>query len=465
MYDKLEINKNKKLIVVIEENIKYQINYKRVPLFLTFFYVEFIKIMLKKRGANSTRHLNTHIVRFWDFCKEQNINSFDGFNPQITNYFIAYLNTSFTKIGKNAPLKQNTKRACYQAVYLFFEYSKFFYSDDFKSLNYFNGEPFDVGEILTESIPEPVLRDIKMNLLSYHDIYVRTYVLIALNYGMRYSEIIGLTDKCLIKNDLGKHKYDLYFKTSKGNRYRTIYSINNTIAKEIQKLIEYSKEVREEFNLDKIFAKISNQSKYCFVIYNNTVMNRKINTYLKDNNIKHPSGADFKITSHMFRRTIPEMYSKKGVSIYTAKEVLGHKSIATTQKYYDRTNEYEYEKSMGIAIEKISVFKNIEEIEISAVKENPEKFRIIEEGYCTNSDTVNSNKICPHLIGRGNCYGCPSMVTTPDYLPFFYNQLKIEKKNLDNVYDFGLDVARHYEWKIGIIKEIINKLEGLSDES
>lgn len=48
MYDKLEINRNKKLIVIIEENIRYQINYKRVPLFLTFFYIEFIKIMLKK---------------------------------------------------------------------------------------------------------------------------------------------------------------------------------------------------------------------------------------------------------------------------------------------------------------------------------------------------------------------------------------------------------------------------------
>lgn len=452
----------KKMLVSLENDKKYLINYKRVPPFLLPFYTSTIKDIITKRGSHSARQFNSHIVRFWDFCKEQNIDCFEKFNPQITNYFIAYLNTSFTKDRHHSPIKGHTKRAAYSAVYLFFALSRFFYPDEFKTSNYFNGDPFKVGDILTESIPEPVLIEIKKNLLSHDDIYTKTYILLALNYGMRYSEIIGLKEDCLVKNELGQNKYDLHFFSGKINEHRTLYSINNTIAGQIQELIDYSAAARSEFGKKDIFVKKNVLSPKGYMIYDNTHMNKKINAFLKLYKIKHPSGEEMKLTTHMFRRTVPEMFSKKGVDIYVAQVVLGHKSIHTTRKYYDRTNEYEYEKSMGEAINTITVFKDISEINMSIINENPEKFRIIEEGYCTNSDTVNSGKLCPQLKGRGNCYGCPSMVTTPDYLPFFYKQLDAETKNLNAVQNFGLDVARHYEWKIGIIKEIISKLESIA---
>lgn len=458
---KIENFSSQKMITSWENDKKYLINYERVPSFLVPFYVNTIKDIITKRGSYSARMYNSHIVRFWDFCKEQNIDCFEKFNPQVTNYFIAYLNTSFTKDKHHNPIKGHTKRAAYSAVYLFFELSRFFFPDDFKTLNYFNGDPFKVGDILTESIPEPVLKEIKRNLLSHDDIYTRTYILLALNYGMRYSEIIGLKEDCLIKNDLGKNKYDLHFYSGKINEYRTLYSINNVIAAQIEELIAYSSEARKEFEKKDIFIKKSDMAVKGYMIYDNTYMNKKINDFLKLYKIKHPSGEEMKLTTHMFRRTVPEMFSKRGVDIYVAQVVLGHKSVHTTKKYYDRTNEYEYEKSMGEAINTITVFKDITEINMATVQENPDKFRVIEEGFCTNVDTVNSGKLCPHLKGRGNCYGCPSMVTTPEYLPFFYKQLDAETKNLNAVQNFGLDVARHYEWKIGIIKEIISKLESL----
>ena len=459
---KIENNELEEVMYSFENEKRYIMKYYKVPEFLKSFYVSCLKDIIVKRGSEQARLFNSHIVRFWDFCKLQNIDSFEKFNPQITNYFIAYLNTSLTKDKNKNPLSQSTKRVTYSSVYLFFSHSLFFYEDDFKSLNYFRGEPFETGEILTESIPEPVLKEIKANLFKYHDIYVSTYILLALNYGMRFSEIINLKEDCLIYNELGKNKYDLHFYSGKINRHRTLYSINNTIAKKIKELIEYSKELRVKHGRKEIFIDVNklNDSKY--TVFDNVKMNRLLNLYMKDNNIKHPSGDDMHLTTHMFRRTLPEMFSKKGVDIFIAQEVLGHKSIATTKKYYDRTNEYEYEKSMQEALGKITVFGSIEEINISAIKSNPLRYKVIEEGYCANEECVNGSKLCPQLQSRGNCYGCSSMITTPEYLPFFYRQLENEQKHLDDVQSFGVDVARHYEWKIGIIKEIITKLERLA---
>jgi hypothetical protein len=167
----------------------------------------------------------------------------------------------------------------------------------------------------------------------------------------------------------------------------------------------------------------------------------------------------------MFRRTIPEIYEKKGISLQTAQTILGHKRISITDKHYNRTNEYEYEKTIKTAIENMVYLKEATKAEIKTSFSTTDAYKIIEEGYCKSSTAYTSNNICEHLQARGNCYGCHQMITTPEYIPFFKNQLKVWKNEVKKLEYLGEHVTRHFKWKIQVVKGIIIKLEEIQNDN
>ncbi len=83
------------------------------------------------------------------------------------------------------------------------------------------------------------------------------------------------------------------------------------------------------------------------------------------------------------------------------------------------------------------------------------------DGYCTKP--IVDNEICDRLLKRNKCYSCSRYITTPEYLQYHKDYLKeLQSQIQSNVY--GEHYAAHIEPTIAILKEIISRLEGISNE-
>lgn len=320
------------------------------------------------------------------------------------------------------------------------------------------------NDIKTESIQENTLKRIVQKAKTIqNNPKLKTFILISANYGLRISDILDLKITCLKKVE---NRYDFEYYINKTNQYKTINNVSQVIVNCLKELINDSKKIREESNLDYLFLiKHTSSSRVNEIrIVTDTLLNRHLNKFIIENNILMENNEIPYITSKMFRRTIPSVYEKNGIPLQTAQNILGHSNISTTDKYYNKTNEYEYIKSMEKALDNItliSIPKQKSE-EYTFFYNDKQYYNIIEEGYCTNSQHKPDDKICVYLESRGNCYGCPNLVTTPEYIPFFKQQIKNWKRELKKINHLNSHVTRHLFWKISLVKEIILRLESIN---
>jgi integrase len=314
------------------------------------------------------------------------------------------------------------------------------------------------------SIPNNVLEEI-INKAKYleNNLKLKVFILISAYFGLRMSEILNLKIDCIRLNEIDNKKYDFYFYSKKSDKYRIIHKISKFVAENINLLIAETKQLREEANSDFIFlTKHTTTSRVGEItIVSSNWLNKELKKFIIDNNILTEDGKIPYLTSKIFRTTLPQFYENKGISLQTTQQILGHKNISTTDKYYNKTNEYEYEVSMQKAIDNITCMTLPDKYndKYSFEYQNKKFYNTIEEGYCSSQEFNNSTKICKYLEARGNCYGCTNMVTTPEYLPFFKKQIEIWTEQLKKIEYLGSHVSRHLEWKIGVVKEIILRLE------
>lgn len=142
-----------------------------------------------------------------------------------------------------------------------------------------------------------------------HAIRDRAIIILFLNCGMRLSELTNIK--------LSDIKGDALSIIGKGDKERTIY-LNDACYRAVQKYLP----VRKTTNLPYLF--ISAQG--------NKINNRTVQLMLK----KHLSSAALdteKISIHKLRHTAATLLFQSGVDVRTIQDVLGHKSISTTQIY------------------------------------------------------------------------------------------------------------------------------------
>jgi len=158
------------------------------------------------------------------------------------------------------------------------------------------------------------------------------------------------------------------------------------------------------------------------------------------------------------RRTAIKRMKDSGADFISVSEQF-HNTWYTTAKYYDKTNSEEYVNSMVEAVEQITIASSFNDLPSYMTKKDETLWRI-EEGYCKSETAVtDKSKMCPHLLKRESCFGCPSMVTTPDFIPALERLYEEWQEEINRLVEFGEDGIKHFEWRLSTISALIERLK------
>lgn len=179
---------------------------------------------------------------------------------------------------------------------------------------------------LGERLPKYLSLDESIKLLdnmnTEHMYYRRDYCIITLfvNCGMRLSELVGLNTQDV---NLDERTMRLL---GKGNKERIIH-INDACADAITQYLSVRRPADEKINalfLSKRGTRITNRR-----------VQQIVDDALRDSHLDHQG-----YSTHKLRHTAATlMYQHGGVDTLVLKEILGHKSVATTEIYTHIANE------------------------------------------------------------------------------------------------------------------------------
>lgn len=259
-------------------------------------WVEKVKFTMKL-GGKSDRTFNnykSHINRFLNYYDE-NIDINKLANNKIVNYFIKqYVN----------------KNKCDSSLNVGICSIKFLYSVCFnRKLN----SDLLPSVKLKKKIPTIISKELFLKIFNEeHCLKYKCWLILAFCCGLRVSEIATIRIENIYPNE---HKLKVL---GKGNKER--YTILPDIVTKFLRL--YCKE-----------NKIINKKGYLFVgIGGNEHMNNKsiINYFSL---LKDAYNLDDNISMHTLRHSFATYYLMNGGNIITLKSMLGHSSLATTDKY------------------------------------------------------------------------------------------------------------------------------------
>lgn len=205
---------------------------------------------------------------------------------------------------------------------------RMFFKCLYRDLNIIDSDPTKDVDYpkMHEHLPKFLTLDESVNLLENMNtddpFYLRDYCIITLfiNCGMRLSELVGLNMQDI---NLDERSMRLL---GKGNKERIIH-INDACADAIVSYLPTRKESETERNalfLSKQGNRISNRR-----------VEQVVENALKDSNLDNRG-----LSTHKLRHTAATlMYQHGNVDTLVLKEILGHKSISTTEIYTHISND------------------------------------------------------------------------------------------------------------------------------
>lgn len=205
---------------------------------------------------------------------------------------------------------------------------RMFFKCLYRDLNIIDSDPTKDVDYpkMHEHLPKFLTLDESVNLLENMNtddpFYLRDYCIITLfiNCGMRLSELVGLNMQDI---NLDERSMRLL---GKGNKERIIH-INDACADAIVSYLPTRKESQTEQNalfLSKQGNRISNRR-----------VEQVVENALKDSNLDNRG-----LSTHKLRHTAATlMYQHGNVDTLVLKEILGHKSISTTEIYTHISND------------------------------------------------------------------------------------------------------------------------------
>ncbi len=178
----------------------------------------------------------------------------------------------------------------------------------------------------TEKIPDFLSQKEAEELFEYSNSGTfaawRDFMMVSLFYlsGIRRAEIAGLK---ITSVDFSKRLIEVL---GKGNKQR-IVPYGGTLSSDLERYLE----LRKEFIGDK-----SGHGGYLFLNYRGEPLTvRSVDRIVK----KYCSRLGKRVTPHMLRHSFATHMLENGADILAIKEMLGHSSLATTQKYTHVTTE------------------------------------------------------------------------------------------------------------------------------
>lgn len=429
-----------------------------------------------KEGNNVLAKLYRDVTKFKlfnNFAISNNITSFKILKNKEIDMFISYLKTTLND-KTNKGYSYNYQRMCLETLKAIIRWGQLYMPNEVPKTEIFTGNEY-VGinrKLKIDFIPDEVLEQINKALKNEENPYVKYGIIILQSTGMRIGDMLKLTTDSVKPHLISG--YTLTWYDHKNRKERQPMPIPNECAIAVEKLIEHTKELREQADdsiKDYLFIRvikkanaISNRIGEIDIISQRTYKGW-FNTFIKNNDIRDTNGELYNLKSHQFRRTLATDMLSKGTDLKAIQEVLGHSSANTTKQHYADVKD----KERAEVFKNIGIIGNINKVDETVIadkkdliwfKENKDKGARMEDGYCTKP--CSDGKICERLLKRQKCYTCSRYITTPEYLQAHKNHLaELEKQLEGNIY--GDHYAEHFLPTIEILKEIVKRLEEIQD--
>ena len=273
--------------------------------------------ILRKVYFNDKENLNNDI-------KDEKINISKLFNRSFINdiniqdmySYISYLDNELNDNSSTRSRKISALRSFYKYLHQEIEIIDNNITEKLRNPKMQKRQPVYLTLSETELLLDTINKE-KNEFLRNRDLAI---VFTFLTTGMRLSELVSV--------DLKDIKDDHFSIVGKGNKERTIYLTKNCIDL-IDNYIMIRKNYLKEVKVDALF--ISTRKKRI----SNRAVQSTVDKYLKK------AGFDTRVYStHKLRHTAATLMYKYGnVDIRALKDVLGHKSVSTTQIYTHLDNE------------------------------------------------------------------------------------------------------------------------------
>lgn len=415
-------------------------------------------------------HLNFYLVRFFTFVENENKELSELTNADIDKY-VSLLHTTISKrTGKLLGYQSQKKEL--DAVKGLIYWCQLHRPNDVPATEIFTGNEY-IGvnrKLKIDFIPDDVVAQINDALKNEENPYLKYGIIILQSTGMRIGDLLKLRIDCIKPYLISG--YTIEWTQHKGRKDKVPMPVRSECVAAIEKLIEITAELRDEVDeKDKdtlMIYRVPNGKCYGKVMAINSVRfnNKWMKKFIKKNNIKDTNGDYYNLTSHQFRRTLGTDMLSKGTNINVIQQVLGHSDPSVTKRFYADVKD----KERAEIFQNVGVIGNINQIQSSAFdnvsefewfKANKDKGACMCDGYCTKP--VVDGKICDRLLKRQKCYTCSRYITTPEYLEAHKQHLANLEKQLEEGAIYGEHYAEHFIPTIGVLKVIIERLEGLQN--
>ncbi|MET7042002.1 site-specific integrase [Clostridium botulinum] len=423
---------------------------------------------------------NLRLKKFYDFAINNNIDSFKILKNKDIDMFVSYLKTLLSD-KFNKPLSYQYQKKCLDTLKAIIRWGQLYMPNEVPKIEIFTGNEYTGvnRKLKIDFIPDEILEQINKALKNEENPYVKYGIIILQSTGMRIGDMLKLTTDSIKPHLISG--YTLTWYDHKNRKECQPMPIPNECAIAVEKLIEYTKELREQaddrikdylFIHKPIVGKDSNKvvvmslRNYAIWLNGHIVKGKLIRKgFVHNHNIVDTNDEYYNLTAHQFRRTLAIDMFSKGTDLKAIQEVLGHSSAMTTKQHYADVKD----KERAEVFKNVGIIGNINKVDETVItnkkdliwfKENKDKGARMEDGYCTKP--CSDGKICDRLLKRQKCYTCSRYITTPEYLQAHKNHLvELEKQLEENIY--GDHYAEHFIPTIEILKEIVKRLEKIQD--
>ena len=429
------------------------------------------------RGGNKSlstlyREVHAFFFQFIRFADTRNITSLKGLTNTDVDHFISYLHTTISERTKK-PFGAGMQRSSLNALKSIIRWCQLHRPNDVPATEIFTGNEY-IGvnrKLKIDFIPDDVVAQINEALRTEENPYLKYGIIILQSTGMRIGDLLKLRIDCIKPHLISG--YTIEWTQHKGRKDKTPMPVRSECVAAIEKLIEITAELRDEVDeKDKdtlMIYRVLHGKCYGKVMAINSVRfnNDWMKKFIKKNNIKDTNGDYYNLTSHQFRRTLGTDMLSKGTNINVIQQVLGHSDPSVTKRFYADVKD----KERAEVFKSVGVIGNINQIQSDAF-DNVSEFEWFKankdkcvaglcDGYCTKP--VTDGNICQRLLKRQKCYTCSRYITTPEYLEAHKQHLANLEKQLEEGAIYGEHYAEHFIPTIGVLKVIIERLEGLQN--
>jgi integrase len=426
-----------------------------------------------KEGNKSLNKLYIDVCNFKvvnSFIVDNSMKSFKNIDNNCIYLLISYLKTYISQKTKK-PFSYQSQKKYLDTLKATIRWGQLYMPNEVPKTEIFTGNEY-IGvnrKLKIDFIPDEVLEQINKALKNEENPYAKYGIIILQSTGMRIGDMLKLTTDSVKPHLISG--YTLTWYDHKNRKERQPMPIPNECAIAVEKLIEYTKELREQAEDDiknYLFIYRLQKGKNKGKIKNLYIQQIKpwFDDFIKNNDIRDTNGEYYNLTSHQFRRTLATDMLSKGTDLKAIQEVLGHSSPMTTKQSYADVKD----KERAEVFKNIGIIGNINKVDETVItdkkdliwfKENKDKGARLCDGYCTKPFN-DKDEICPTILKRQKCYTCSRYVTTPEYLQAHKNHLAgLEKQLEGNIY--GDHYAEHFIPTIEILKEIVKRLEEIQD--